>query len=63
MTVREVATQLGVSKGLIYKLVGSGDLDSYRIGGTIRITEQHVRDYLERPREENGSSEFKHLRL
>jgi len=63
MTVTEVAKQLGVSKRLVYKLVSSGELASYRIGSAIRISERHVREYLERPPEENRSSEFKHLRL
>ena len=38
MTVKEVAEHLGVSRGLVYKLVSDGELDSYRVGSTIRIT-------------------------
>ena len=50
MTVKEVADRLGVSRGLVYKLVSTGDLESYRVGSTIRITPEQVREYLGRPR-------------
>jgi excisionase family DNA binding protein len=63
MTVKEVAEHLGVSKGLIYKLVSNGELESYRVGSTIRITPDQVRDYLQRSREDDRPGGFNHLKL
>lgn len=63
MTVKEVAEQLGVSRGLVYKLVSDGVLDSYRIGSTIRIAPEQLREYLERPPKDDRPSGFSHLKL
>ena len=68
LNVKEVADRLGVSKGLVYKLVGGGKLGSHRIGSTIRITEEQLNEYLEETRAGNEASpfeirEFKHLDL
>jgi len=63
MTVKEVAEHLGVSRGLVYKLVSDGELDSYRVGATIRITPEQVREYLERPCKDDRPSGFRHLKL
>jgi excisionase family DNA binding protein len=45
-TVQEVAKQLKVSARLVYKLVETGDLLSYRIGTAIRIKQEDVEAYL-----------------
>ncbi len=63
MTVKEVAEHLGVSRGLVYKLVSDGELDSYRVGSTIRVTREQVREYLQRPRQNDRPSGFRHLKL
>lgn len=45
VTVKRAAELLGVSKSLVYALVASGQLPSYRVGigrGTIRIEEEAV---------------------
>jgi excisionase family DNA binding protein len=63
MTVKEVAEHLGVSKGLVYKLVSTGELESYRVGSTIRITPEQVREYLQRPRKDDRPGVFRHLKL
>ena len=63
MTVKEVAEHLGVSRGLVYKLVSTGELDSYRVGSTIRVTPEQVREYLRRPRNDKRPTGFKHLKF
>ena len=45
--VPEVATLLGVSPGLIWRMVWRGDLRSLRIGTARRIPASAVRDLLE----------------
>ena len=47
MTVEEVATELGVSKGAIYKALTNSELRHYRIGAAIRISRQHLQQWLE----------------
>jgi excisionase family DNA binding protein len=37
LTVREVATQLGVCTALVYRLVDSGELEHVRVSNAIRI--------------------------
>ena len=63
MTVKEVAEQLGVSRGLVYKLVRTGHLESYRIGAAIRISPEHLQRYLEQPPSNGRPRRFRHLRF
>lgn len=46
LTVREVAEALRVSKMTVYRLVGSGELESKRIGRSFRIPEKALSRYL-----------------
>lgn len=46
MTPREVATRLSVSCALIYKLCDKRKLRHHRIGGLIRIEQEHLDEYL-----------------
>jgi len=49
-TVAEVADRWKCSPALVYALVGQGKLQCYRLGlgrGTIRFTEDQLRQYLE----------------
>jgi excisionase family DNA binding protein len=49
--VREAAQRLEVSPATVYALVASGRLRCYRVGmgrGSIRITEEHLAEYLKR---------------
>ena len=49
MRVKDAAKFLDVSPGTVYALVSSGKLKCCRIGmgrGVIRITEEHIADYL-----------------
>lgn len=51
MTVNEVATLLGVSRGVIYRLVARSELQPYRVGARLRFRPEDVDEYLERTRE------------
>lgn len=72
-TVAEVAKRLRVSVGAIYGAVQSGRLKAYRIGargrGTIRISEEYLRDYLEDCQSradtlaDGTPTQFRHLKL
>lgn len=46
MRVGEVARRLDVSGKAVYALIAAGRLRAYRIGGSYRIDEQQLRDYL-----------------
>jgi excisionase family DNA binding protein len=71
MTVKQVAARMEVSTTTVYSLIGSHKLGCYRIGsgrGTIRVSEQHLAEYLraaEPPRVDSPAprSRLKHLRL
>jgi excisionase family DNA binding protein len=45
-TVAEIAEKLKVSSRLVYKLVETGELLSYRIGTAIRIKQEDLDTYL-----------------
>ena len=49
-TPQEIADMLRVSKSAVYRLTSSGDLASYRIGRSVRITAADLSDYLNRAR-------------
>ena len=46
LTVREVASRLGVSPALVYKLCQRNPLRSLRIGATLRFRPQAISEYL-----------------
>ena len=46
LTVREVASRLGVSSALVYKLCERNLLRSVRIGGALRFQPEAIREYL-----------------
>ena len=48
LTVSEVAEQLCVSSGLVYKLARTGQIEHHRIGARLRFSQQQVDDYLQR---------------
>lgn len=58
LTVKQVADQLGISRGLVYKLISSGELGSHHIGSAIRITEKQLHEYLGRTSADNTVSPF-----
>jgi excisionase family DNA binding protein len=46
MSIEEAATLLDVSETTIRRLINSGQLPAYRIGGQFRISEEDIRAYL-----------------
>ena len=73
LTVKDTASRLGVSPGLVYSLVAGRKLRFVRIGngrGRIRIPEEAIGEYLARstfaPQEQrapSGPVRLRHLRL
>lgn len=51
MTVREVAELLGVHENWVYDHAASGELPSYKIGGTRRFDRGEIRGYIAEHRE------------
>ncbi|MFO0905783.1 MAG: helix-turn-helix domain-containing protein [Pirellulales bacterium] len=71
MTVQEVARRLNISRSKAYQMVDSGALPHFRIGGSVRVAEEQLAEYLESvrqgPRERAAPvrrtrSTLKHLR-
>jgi excisionase family DNA binding protein len=46
-SVKQIAEELGVNHKLIRKLVFSGKLEGYKVGGAIRISKAALNAYLE----------------
>jgi excisionase family DNA binding protein len=51
LTIRDVATVLGISRESVYRLIRAGELEPIRVGHRARFTRGDLRDYLERQRE------------
>jgi excisionase family DNA binding protein len=47
LTVAEIAEIVRVSKMTVYRLIRSHDLDATRVGRSLRVTRQAIREYLE----------------
>lgn len=50
LTVKEIATQFGVSAMTIYRLVHAGDIPAARVGRSFRVTQEDLELYLGRVR-------------
>lgn len=50
LTPKEVAARLQVHPRTVYRLIDSGELEGYAIGGSIRIDEAAYNAYIERSR-------------
>ena len=66
LTIKQVAEQLSLSTGAVYKAINRGDLEHHRFGSSIRVTEQQLEDFLQETRVKVDPapfhvSEFKHL--
>lgn len=46
MTVKEVMDALGICKHSVYKLIATGQIDSFRIGKTHKIIRKSLRKYI-----------------
>ncbi len=49
-TVKDVADRLSVCERTILRAIKAGDLPAIRVGRQLRISEEALRDYLERRR-------------
>jgi excisionase family DNA binding protein len=48
LTIKQVAERLSVSLSLAYRLVRTGEIESYRIGNNCRrVSEEQLRHYLQ----------------
>ncbi len=47
ITVERMRQHLGISKGLAYKIATSGDLETVKIGRSLRINEDSLRRWLD----------------
>jgi excisionase family DNA binding protein len=47
LTVKEAATQLGMSARFVYRLCANGILDHWKLGGRIRIATEAISAYLD----------------
>jgi excisionase family DNA binding protein len=57
MTVRQVAELLGVHENWVYDQAASGELPSYKIGGTRRIDRDELRGWIAEHRESENRRE------
>ena len=46
LTVKETASSLKISLSMVYRLISSGELPSYAIGGCIRVSESDLGHFL-----------------
>ena len=53
LTVKQVANVLALSISAVYALVDRGELAHYRIGGAIRIGDEHLSEFLRAKKSED----------
>lgn len=51
LRVRDVATELGVSRSRVYQLLRAGEIPAVRVGGAIRIPKGAWRAWLDEQRD------------
>lgn len=66
LTVKQVAQQLNVSLGSVYKSIRRGDLEHHRFGASIRVSEEQLLRFVEETRVRTepdplNVTEFRHL--
>lgn len=47
LTVKDVASELRLSIGAVYKAINSGRLGHHRFGSSIRITHEQLAEFIE----------------
>jgi excisionase family DNA binding protein len=63
LTVKEAAQTLRASESKVRGLLARGDIPVYRIGGSVRVAESDLTDYLARCRENSLHRQpLRHLR-
>ena len=56
LRVEEAALRLGIGRTSLYRLIGTGDVESVQIGGLRRIPIPCLREYVDRLRREGEAS-------
>ena len=52
LTVKETASNLKISLSMVYRLISTGELPSYAIGGCLRVSETDLLQFLDSKRQE-----------
>lgn len=52
LTVKETASNLKISLSMVYRLISTGELASYAIGGCLRVSETDLTKFLDTKRQE-----------
>ena len=54
LTVKETAATLKISLSMVYRMISTGELPSYAIGGCIRVSESDLLNFLNSKRQEHN---------
>jgi excisionase family DNA binding protein len=60
--VKEVAAELNVCLGAVYKAIAQRKLACHRFGGAIRISPEELQEYIEASRLAPTPKQYKHVR-
>ena len=52
LTAKETASNLKISLSMVYRLISTGELPSYAIGGCLRVSETDLMQFLDTKRKE-----------
>lgn len=52
LTAKETASNLKISLSMVYRLISTGELPSYAIGGCLRVSEADLMQFLDTKRQE-----------
>lgn len=52
LTAKETAASLKISLSMVYRLISTGELPSYAIGGCLRINESDLLQFLDSRKQE-----------
>ena len=52
LTAKETAASLKISLSMVYRLISTGELPSYAIGGCLRINESDLLQFLDARKQE-----------
>lgn len=55
LSVRDIATRLGLSAMTIYRLIHAGDIPAAQVGRSYRVSEEDLELYLGRVRTDGGT--------
>lgn len=58
LTVAQAAERMGVSRPVAYRLIASGEITRYKIGGCVRVKDADVDAYIEASRTPSVAEEL-----